>query len=258
MIIESVYFLNVPRRHDKKFACIGALLARGTPEDCIIPYPAMDAARYSCSEAICASAIADGFSHFEVFLEKGYLENARANGWDIAGKGSLCCLWGMQRMYREIANKGKIAIAMTDKYVLPVRFPRLCQALEFIPKFKIFQLWSWEDKSLVQDIGGERKAVQRMQPYPNPHPEDTLISVGLAGAGDLGLVLSPAGAEMLLGWCADEPYWFVEMVNWQKSWEFPAGCYSINNTDYEVKWGPVILPLTHFSNKPDSERTHVR
>jgi hypothetical protein len=232
------------------------LLSHNVFPEQIIPFSAPDAKEYGSSEAVIKAAIVDGFPHFEARLGD-WLAEARANDWDSGKPGDIACFWGLQRIYREIANGEDIAIAMVDDFILPARMNVLNEMVSAVEKkLKIIQLAHWENINLI----AEGEPVRYMSWYPSPHPKDSRISMGIASAGDVGLILSPEGAATLLKWCADRYEercrWPVEMAMWfnAKTTAHLTGYYALNDTHPEFQHSPRYrIDLEKFTGLPDSD-----
>ena len=255
-MIDKIYFLNLDRRQDKKYACIGMLLSHNVFSDQIVPFSAPDAKEYGSSEAVIEAAIEDGFPHFEARLGD-WLVQAKANDWDSGKPGDIACFWGLQRIYREIANSDGIALAMVDDYILPARLNVLDDMTRAARNnLNIVQLAHWEDPNLL----AEGQPVCYMPWYPMPYPRDDRLSIGIASAGDIGLILSREGAATLLKWCADRHEercrWPVEMAMWfnAKKTVTLQGYYSLNGTHPEFRQSPRCrIDLEQWTGLPDSD-----
>ena len=246
--IEKVYFLNIPRRLDKYYAAIGSLLTLGVPESCIERFPGEDASQYETNYDVCKAAIADGFTHFETMFDDEWLDS----GHEMVGRGSLCCLWSMQKMHRTIADKNKTVIAMTDNYVLPYRFDKLNEIISPLSDLRVLQLSHW-DKSLYSQIFPDSE-IRQMDYYPNLHPRDDRLSIGLAGIGDTGLIVSQQGSIDTLKWCSEYPKMYVELMYWYVAKnKNTLGCYSLNYS--HPKYLHCRIKLERFTSESDSERT---
>ena len=182
---------------------------------------------------------------------EGWLEEA-AEDWNVGSPGGLCCTWGLQRIYRSIAEGKETVIAMVDDAVLPYDWHQINEMTNLIGDFNIFQLFTWSPRHYEVEVD-ETEDFHYIQGYPNPMPVDPRISYGLAGLGDNALAITPAGARNLLDAIAERPFWTVEFAMHFYARTQPNKCYSLNYylpefieqvTNFELK----LSDITHTSD----------
>ena len=204
---------------------------------------------------ICAAAVDDGFPHFQQLIDApNWLEEGAAKGWNVASPGGLCCTWGLQRIYRSIAEGDQTVLAMVDDYVLPYRWHELNNMLSYIPALSIFQLghFSVRDFGLIVD---DECDYHYMDWYPSPLADDPRISKGLAGVGDDGLILTSQGAQCLLDQAAKHPFWTMEFVVYKYALENPDRCYALNyyTPGFQKRVRHFTLRLQRVNGESDSD-----
>ena len=245
--IERIIPINLKRRQDKLIAYHGAMQAYDVPVDVIKPFGAYDAEGYDSVYEIREAAS-------KMFPFWGNLTDAWLDdGW--LGKGSLCCLWSMQSVLKQIAeSKLGLSIMMTDNYYLRKVWNDLHKALDQVGEFDIFQLHHWSNCDGEYPTQYVNYLVPYADYFPTPLPHYPSISAGLAGAGDSVLILSPYGAEQILHWSSQEPSDLIETVLYKqamKSDKPMTGCLS------PVKpwlWSDGTISLEFITGRPDSER----
>lgn len=256
--IDRVLVLNLERRTDKKFFMLGSLLTRNVPPEMIEFHDGKDAADYSSAYEVRDAAIADGFVHFNAFKD-AHIEEAVQLRTGVATRGGLACLWSFQRLIRDIAEGDQVTLMLAAEYFLPVDFKWLHDHIfEDVQDLRIFQIFRWEDQHYVEYNAAVKPSLP-LYPvpwYPNPLQKNLRVSIGLSGAGDGSLVLSPAGARDILEMCVQYPSEYIENIIWRMAvGDQKEGYYSLNHFAFP-SIGPYRTHIGEFSEEPDSDREH--
>lgn len=219
--LNKVMYINLDFQPERNFYMRAMLTGMDCPLDSIIRFPAKAGKNYPDKQSICRAAAADGFPFFERIWEKTWM--------------TLPCLglqWSWCAALRVIAAGEDITLLMIDDYTLRKEW--------------------WAFRGLVGCIDEDLKILQVSQWY--PHFEDNgrlgklvsprfirhyneLLNYGFNGAGDGLIIYSPAGAEMMLQWLSEDPYFLPEIQVYLKSQTEIEGCFSVK---FPYVWSGVV------------------
>ena len=263
MHIEGVIFFSLKRRRERFWAQMGALKSRYVPDEVIYPMDAMDGADYETSRDVINAAVADGFPHFGALTDDWL-----AKGYTTGERGSLATTWSFLRAFRKVIELDKPSIVMVDNFFLSRNFgefQQLFDDVESLEQLKIIQLHHW-DSRFDSPINSEDYV---RVPWYREH-EGKHLTKGLAGTGDSVIFLTPAGAELLLHWCAERPYDLVETVIHHQAHQcIRDDCYAVIEGGYykrgdeillepRERWANGVIYLANWTGKSDSERTLLK
>ena len=187
-MIECVRIPNLKRRQDRRYMALGALSAMGVRAD-IRFFDAHDGKLYGDDVARFISDVkADGFN----FLD-GYDEDEPMN---IPAR---CCTWTFSCVFREIAADNRVTLFLIDDFMLTMRWPRLQGIVELLINSHDMKCLALGTREICdKENNGQRE--------PRLLRADSIISRGILGEGEYGLVLTPDGAQTLLDAMASIPY----------------------------------------------------
>ena len=213
------HYTNRSSRPDRNFLWRGAMAAAGVPPEHMQHHIARDKDDYPDVRTLCEAASADGFPEFF-----NYHKNSPH---PYIGYGHLVCSWSVMRMWRTIAEGNATAVAWLDDYALRVPNTRLTRLVTAVEPDILLLAWHRRDELFYDDRYnlGRTWDVPRTLPLA---PRPFKLHPGTMGASDWALVLSPAGAKLLLSYMANEPRVNTEYVaaalyaDWR-----PANFYSV-------------------------------
>ena len=176
-MIDEILVMNLQRREDKWWFMRGALGVLGFPHRKIVRFIAQSGLYYPDVDAVHHAAVADGFSHFDNFRTR----SPQSSAW----------FWTWVSALRHICDSNKITLLLIDD-ATPLmgwswlRFQHLtaeaCRHRRH-GDFRAIQL--------------SKNTVQRSR-LPSYKPYSSMLHPGFAGCSDNGVILSAAGASLLL------------------------------------------------------------
>ena len=201
-MIDKVFILNLERRADKWWFMLGALRALNFPfdgtcqpwGDTIVRFTACDGADCPDCDSVTAAILNDGFP--------GFVPPEGEN------KFYLAWIWTWLKALSEIASMSpdQVVLLLIDDFILELgwdwnRLLKLIYECRFYEsehgKFRILQLYSWKDGSIVRpacEIG------------------TSMLRRGLGGYADFGTILTPAGAQLLLDEHFSKSYFYPDGI----------------------------------------------
>lgn len=183
--LDGAMFINLERRMDRYWFALGGLTALEFPKDCITRFIAQDGQAYESTEGVHAAAVADGFDYFSEF---------RADTRNYAA-----WYWTYRRALRHIIETGQTLLVLIDDH-LPKpgwTYRRLSYLVDYC-EFRSGDHGDFRILQLCHSFYGHEQGF-------NQDPETGILSRGLAGGFDIGSIISPNGAKLLLEVSASEP-----------------------------------------------------
>ena len=248
--IKAIVMFTLDRRPERKWAWLGAIKSQRVPDDCIHIMSAMDGAAYSDIDTLVDAVVDDGFPWFEVFKDSQWSGPEHPH----SKQGNLATTWSFLRAFRKVIKLDVLSIVMVDNYFLGKGWWFFGQLVKGLEDLRILQLHHWDSRK-HPNPEFRNDNFPRVRWYPDEVQKD--ISRGLAGAGDSVIMVSPAGAQQIIDWSAEQPYFLIENLLWHFAHEGPhPGCYSIVKTGYE-EWADGRIFLQHWTGASDSDRTQI-
>ena len=217
MELRHVIGINLKRRPERKCLWLGALQSRFVPMSKVEIFEAHDGRLYESSFDVIEAAQAE-FPFFH----------------DIVSSfrpPQLCVGWSFLSVFKQIASfpEDCAVLLMLDDVILQKDWEYLTevtQKLGEIGNFKLLQIWSFFHKEL-----------SKYREY-FPVPVESIPGVGYgASYGDNAMIISPAGARLLLGWAEADFETFnvvVENYFWRyfQNHDFIEGIYCVINNNW--------------------------
>ena len=212
---------------------------------------AKDKDDYADADTICQAASEDGFPNFFEFHRKTPQPNV--------GFGHLICSWSVMRMWRDISEGTATAVAWLDDYALRVPATRLNRLVNTLQPDILQLAWHKRDDIFEHDNYnlGRKWAVPTSL---TRSPADAQCYKGAMGASDWAIVLSPAGAKLLLDYMAHEPRLNTEcaIAGLYADWKIPK-LYSVVDSHPESNGlNPIfgnrwVLELSAYTDRKRSD-----
>ena len=212
--LVGVWYINLDRRPDKRLVMEAVLNAMGWGSSMVHRFSGRDGAAFDSIDDMVDAAVEEGFDSFERLRV-------------MESRGRLGCIWSWCVVFRELMDlgEGDCVLLMVDDVVCRREMSVVKSLVQGLPGLKILQMFSWTPKWVPFFAKGcEPPVLEKFN-------ED--VYCGLRGAGDVGLVLTAAGAELLLSWMLEWPRRYPEMQVYMRSWEENEGCYSVVDS---FKW----------------------
>ncbi len=193
-LLKRIIVPNLPRRTDRRYANLGALVTMGVPHNIIEYFPARDALDYvGQPDAAVDAALAEGFnmpsemeSQYRTFPEE-YLKY-------------FCQRWTFTvilKVLSEDTDPHNLVMFLVDDFFLRRPFHELRYLLRIVNRDR--KRWNTRIKIVQLD-----RWTRFEHPYATPHPitvdwgcVNALIGRGLGGLGDAALLLNSEGASIL-------------------------------------------------------------
>ena len=220
-MIEKVYVLNLPHRHDRRHFMRGHLETIGVPEHCVEFFDAKYGKDYESLDTIIDDAMADGFPDFSKWRGSPHYTPAM-----------FSYIWNWCRMMRAIETSEKTTLILLDDKMLLIEWERLNSCVGELVKNHNFQClqvgWGQFGKRDYMYLPGELI--------------NGLIRRGTRSFGDYATVLTSQGASFLFDLTYPEAH-VAEWVFWSLSRANspqPKGFFHFDTSqvaDTPINWG---------------------
>ena len=185
--LDCAMFMNLERRKDRYWFAMGGLSALNFKEDQIIPFVSHDGQHYESIDSVHDAAFADGFEEFDHFRA----ESRNHAAWYWTYRGAL----------REIRDSGKTTLLFIDDHLPKPGWNYI--RLSYLVDYCEFRSNDYGDFRILQCchtfFGDEQNFFLKHT------PETGMLQLGLAGGFDIGNIISPLGAELLLREAKNQP-----------------------------------------------------
>ena len=180
-MIDHVMLMNLKRREDKWFFALGALRVADFPihHETIIRFLSHDSRKYNRVSSVIKAAVDDGFPYFTKYTRPH----------DPLAKRVLAWQWTWASALRRIVRMNRCVMLLID---------------DFVPAFN----WKWfRYKKLVEEcyqLNSDFKGLQMrtnskaQTVKPAIKPYTSMLGEGFYGSNENALILTKAGAEILL------------------------------------------------------------
>ena len=217
MAITKVMCMNLKRRPERLFMWLGALQVSDVPMDIVEVFYAHDGLEYKDGYEVAAAAKQD-FS----FWPDDYCADHKT--------AELCTIWSYLSVLKKVAegDTDEAVLLMLDDMLFAGNYSQLqviVNKLGDLGDFKLLQITNSNAKP--HDRSGYQALI----------PGIPGVSPGLV-LDDTVLVISPAGAQMLLSWYAEQffPFFLELFQDCIASKSFPDGVYFTTEV-FNVAWG---------------------
>ena len=191
MHLDAAMFINLARRKDKYWYALGAFHKLDFVKERLIHFVAHDAQDYKTVEDIRSAAVADGFPHFSKMPSDMDL---RQFAW----------IWSYHSALRHIIELDKTILLLTDDFT-PARnwgFNRLNALVGEL-------IWYDYGPLRILQLGrSTRRGYKRIE----EREHTSMAAKGLSGHLDVAVILTKAGAELVLDVYKEEPHLIPEDV----------------------------------------------
>ena len=185
--LDCAMFMNLATRQDRYWFMMGGLTALNFKDEQIIPFQSHHGQDYADIDAVHDAAVADGFPYFADF---------RASSRNYAA-----WRWTYRAALREIQDSGKTTLLLIDDH-LPKpgwTYLRLSYLVDYC-EFRSQDYGSFRILQCCHTFYGHEQNFHLKQ-----MPETAMLQLGLAGGFDVGNIISPLGATLLLEESANAP-----------------------------------------------------
>ena len=229
MPLDGVMFINLERREDRYWFALGGLSRLQFPNGKIIRFISHDGQDYPDVEAVHHAAVADGFHEFAEFSA----DTRNYAAW----------YWTYRCALRQIIETDKTVLLLIDDHLpkLGWSFLRLSYLVDYC-EFR-------EDHGLFRILQLAHSFYGHEQGF-NQEPETSMLATGLTGGFDVGAIISPAGAKLLLETAKLEPLnaapdsWYSRIYQRQDNPEYDYGLWHTLDLvcEHAFLWGDTDLP----------------
>lgn len=185
-MLDGVMVLNLKRKLRRKWLCTGALLAKNVPVENILYHYGPDAANYDSVVGVLEDAVADGFSNFQIPLDRKWYPDMNVV--------MTAQFWSYMKIARQAAEEGKTFFWIHDDWKLNYDYyfyKTLVGVLEDLGDFAFCLL----DPFLSSSVDG---FIMLEMGKKISWEFDIPIVNGIAGGSDVGIIVSPRGGEWLV------------------------------------------------------------
>ena len=205
MYLGRAMYINLDSQPIRNAYVNSMLNGMGVPQESILRM----SAKYpgESREAMVESAYRDGFEGFKDFRV-----------FESEPLGSIACKWSWCSAFRYIADfkhQDHCCLLMVDDFCLRQPWDRFIGLVRPLDDLRICLFVRWKPVGFT---------------YVEEIPYNDELYRGFAGyAGDAVMVISPAGARLLLEWFDNDPYHYPENLIYKHSKQEVPGCYVVKD-----------------------------
>lgn len=177
---------SIPRLIKRQESQRTHLIKQGVPPDCIEVFNGPDNRDYAKTRDIFEAVVADGFSHYQRYLDDKYDE------WMSAAIAAQ--MWGYCKLFRCIIEKGETCLVIHDDWVLVKKYE------DFLSIRAHAEQVADREKTLLKFIAlhhTHRREDMWITPVPIA-PEGILVQGIFSMGADVAFIITPIGANWIL------------------------------------------------------------